>query len=266
MIYIDTSESRANTTMPNISSAIEVDNLEELTGADIMVSPIQMPATTETLIKKHLANGALLVQRKHGHDLPSSVGNRLNSSLGRMQNVGATQSQCILLFIGVLTANTYEEAVINRKTTRQNYWIVQAALSKWHDRGGVVEHLPRKSMIEPWCNMKLRHLDEYKESPTKEVWKSKPHIEEMDDFLQVLQLVTDARNTLASLPGIGPKMAQTLWDEFDGRVAEALCWLTNPERGKIAGIGPKTTENVREWLGLEKANWMSLETFEQEDL
>lgn len=265
MIFIDASENRTNTTMPHIHDSVEVANLEEVTGADMMVSNVKMPVTNEFLIKKHVENGALLIQRKHGHDLSSSIGQRMNSSLAKMQICGAKQSQCILLFIGILTINEYGEAVINRQTTRQKFWVVQAAISKWHDRGGVFENLARKSMIEQWMKMKLKHLKEYSANPTKEVWKKSPDIQVVDELLQVLMPVNDARNTLASLPGIGPKTAQTLFNVFEGNVAEAICWLTNvsKEKQKIAGIGKKTTENIREWLGLEKANWINLDIIKE---
>jgi ERCC4-type nuclease len=55
---------------------------------------------------------------------------------------------------------------------------------------------------------------------------------------------------LACIPGIGEKTANILWDEF-GNATEALCYLTMlGEKKKIKGIGPKTIEKAREYIGI----------------
>lgn len=265
MIFIDSSETRSNSTMPHIESATIVDGLESYTGADFMISRLQMPSTTETLIDRHIENGALLIQRKHGHDLASSVSERLNHSLARMHKAGAKQSQCILLFIGMLFADKDGNALIDKKMTVQKFWTIQASISKWHDRGGVYESIPRASMIEQWCKMKLKHLGEYDKSKIKEVWATKQEVTQFDDFLQVPVAVDDGRNLLVALPGIGPKAANALFDEFNGDIASALCWLTYPpkegNKKNIKGIGAKTIENIREYLKMDEHMWLSQEVF-----
>lgn len=266
MIFVDSSEIRSTSKMPYIDDAVEVIGLEELTGADFMVSSLKMPATTKTLIYKHIEAGAYLVQRKHGHDLISSIGERLNNSLAKMRSTGAKQSQCVLLFIGVLSANEYGEAVINRRKSNRKFWTVMGAINKWNDRGGVVDRLSKVSYIEPWCYMKERHLEEYAKNPVKEVWKSHLPIHEKEEMFQTLQIVNDFRNTLVTLPGIGPKTANILWEEFEGNGAEIISWLTSTskEKKKIYGVGDKTVENIREWMKLQKRNWLNLDILEKE--
>lgn len=265
MIFIDSSETRSTSKMPHIESAIKTDGLEFYTGADFMISRLQMPATTEMLIGKHIKNGALLVQRKHGMDLASSISERLNHSLAKMHEAGAKQSQCILLFIGMLFADKDGNALIDKRRTVQKFWTIQASISKWHDRGGVYESIPRANMIERWCKMKLNHLDEYAVTRIKEVWATRQEVTRFDDFLQVPVAVDDGRNLLVTLPGIGPKAANALFEEFDGDIASILCWLTYPpkegNKQKIKGIGPKTIENVREYLGVDEHMWLSQEVF-----
>ena len=259
-IFVDRSEVRSNTTMPYIQGAIIVDNLEEITGCDFMLSRMAFPATTEELIKMHIQNGALLVQRKHGRDLSSSVGERMNSSLARMREIGATQCQCVLLFIGMLTEQN-GEAIINRQNTKMQFFQVQSAISRWHDRGGVVETLHKASLVEQWCNMKVRHLEEYAEKPEREFFPDNPSVHKMDKVLQVLMPVKDARITLCTFPGIGEKTATLLMDEFI-YLSDAMAWLTFPDTKdsmKIKGIGKKTKEKAREWLGLPDVMVMHVE-------
>ena len=61
--------------------------LESLTGGDLMVTPTSLTADSDSLIKAHLDNGAILIQLKISHDFTSSVGTRLHTSLARMISV-----------------------------------------------------------------------------------------------------------------------------------------------------------------------------------
>lgn len=265
-IFIDSSEIRPQSTMPEIPGAVMSDYLEEWSGADFMVSPLEIPLTTEPLLRKHIEAGALLVQRKHGLDLVSSMGERLNTSLARMQKLGACQSQCVLLFIGVLTCDSQDQAIIDSRETGQRFWSVQAAISKWHDRGGVYESLSRYTLIPEWCRMKLRHLNQYESAPTKQVFQTESPVQVVHEFLQTLVPVNDGRNTLVTLPGIGPITAELLWDEF-GNLSDILCWLTMPPsktKQKIKGVGPKTIENVREYLDILPVLWLQPELMPEE--
>ncbi len=259
-IIIDSSELRSNSTMPEIPNSVESSILEEITGADFMISQLSIPTTTPTLIEKHIESGALMVQRKHGLDLSSSVGERLNSSLAKMVATGAKQSQCILLFVGFLTEDDEGFAVINKQRAHMPFLSVQGAISKWHDRGGVYENLSRPKSLPEWCRMKLRHLNEYKQLPIKRVLQKPAKIEEFNS-LQIPVLVEDGRNLLIVLPGIGLKTANILFKEFDGNVSEILCWLSDTDmktKQKIKGIGPKTVENFRKFIGIDDVMGLEL--------
>lgn len=248
-VYVDASEVRSNSTMPDIPDAIIVNGLEEITGADLMISTMQVPPNNEALINIHIQNNAILVQRKHGHDLSSSVGERLNTSLSKMKALNAKYPQCVLLFIGFLTADDQGIATINKQTTGMPFFSVQSAISKWHDRGGVYENLPKASLLAEWCRMKLRNLDEYAAHPEKQQLASAPRVE-IEDELQVVYTINDARVMLSCIPGIGQKMVNTLWNEF-GNASEILCYLTMLDKDKkIKGLGPKTIEKAREYLGI----------------
>lgn len=259
-VFVDPSELREGSLLGDLGADFPptpISGLEEWTGADLMISIAPFPAMTETLVRAHVTAGALLVQRKTGLDLVHSIGERMGSSLARMRNTGARQSQCVLLYIGVLTCNAQNEAVMDGRETHAAFWGVQGAISKWHDRGGVVEAISRPSLLEGWLKMKLRHLTEYKNEPVKDNWPPPPTIEDFNNPLQVPQVVKDGRVTLATLPGVGSARATAIWNYLQPRptLAEALCLLTNDNSRivqDVPGIGKKTAENIRNYLGLDE--------------
>ena len=267
-VYIDPSETRESSVLGVIPPDVPVHplpQLEEWSGADMMVTIQPFPATTEMLFRKHVEAGAFLIQRKTGLDLIHSVGERMNTSLSKMRATGARQAQCVLLFIGVLTCNNERYAIVDGRETHANYWGVAAAVSKWNDRGGVVENLSRPSLIFDWLKMKARNLMEYRDEPVKTVFPSSPQIYTIDDTpLQIPQLVKDGRVTLATLPGVGAVRATAIW-EYLGRnatLADALCLLTNEDSiisKEVKGIGAKTIQNIRAYLGLDEIMQFNLE-------
>ena len=267
MIIVDSSELRKDSTMPDLDGITISDDLESRTGADFMVSPMEMPITTDTLLQMHIKGGAIFVQRKHGRDLASSIGERMNSSLSRMLKWGAIRPQCVLMFIGILNCNRNNNAVINKQQTGKSYWSILGATQKWVDRGGSFVTLHRASLIEPWCKMRIRQMQEYRKKHTKEIWPASPEVMANDKFLQTLQPVYDGRVLLASIPGIGAKAANLLHEEFRGDIAAALCWLSQPyskEKSKVKGIGPKTFESARRYLALDRTMQLMLEVMPEE--
>ncbi len=257
MIIIDQSELRSNSTMPNIAGSVASPNLEERTGADFMISPLQMPIGTDALLKKHIEEGALLIQRKHGRDLSASIRDgRLNSSLAKMHDWTHRPAQCVLLFTGFLTSSSGGKAVVSKQQTSLPYWTVMGAIEKWKDRGGSYTQLSQPTLLEEWANRRMQHLKEYQVQGIREIWPTKPVVQ-AKNFLQTLVPVSDARVLLATLPGIGEKTANLLWKAFNGNIINALCWLTMPHHKKypkspkIKGIGHKTIENVRKYFQLD---------------
>lgn len=259
MIFIDPTEADADTRLPPIPNAVICNGLEAMTGADLMLSALEAPASTETLIRKHVAAGALLVQRKSGGDLVHSIGDRLTTSLARMHVVTPRASQRVLLFTGTLTCDPNGEAVIDGHSGGYGkFWPVVAALARWGDRGGVVVQLPTDAFIPQWVEMRLKHLREYADpkETTRLVYPPADFPMDApaaDDPLQLPILVRDGRVILAQLSGIGPKRAQQIWDYCDKNLGWALTLLTDegsPELHKIPGIGVTTIRNIRTQMGL----------------
>lgn len=259
MIVIDPTEGDADTRLPPLPNAVTWPGLEALTGADLLLSALDLPASTETLIRKHIAAGALLVQRKSGTDLVHSIGDRLNSSLARMHEVAPLRAgQHVLLFTGTLTCGADGVAVIDGRDAMGKFWPVAAALARWGDRGGVVEMLPADAMIPQWVEMRLKHLKEYAgpNGDTRLVYPSDAYpldLPAADDPLQLPIAVRDGRVVLARLNGIGPKLAERIWEYCGRNLGWALTLLTDessPELHKIPGIGLTTIRNIRQQFGL----------------
>lgn len=260
-IYCDPTELRAGSRLPAMTGVVPVDGLEALTGADLMLSIFSAPVSSEHLIRKHIAAGALLVQRKSGDDLVSSMGPHLNSALDRMWTLTSRPGQCVLLFSGLLAADSNGMALINGRMASRTYFSVLGALSRWHDRGGVVEQVAGDDLIPGWCELKLSHLREYStaEGEVKHFYPDTAlRVVDKSDPMQLLVQVRDGRVTLATLPGIGPKLAEDLWTWGGGNLARILDALSTPATLKRAdrprGIGPATIRAVRAWMGYSESD------------
>lgn len=258
-VFVDPTEGAATSRLPPIPHAVVVPELEALTGADLMLSVLDMPATTPTLIRKHCAAGALLVQRKSGQDLVNSLGDHMTDQLARMHEVGTRQSQRVLLFTGCLSMGENGVAVIDGRDAMGRFWAAQAGLARWNDRGGVVETLPSDVFIPQWVERRLKHLAEYA-TPAGEVRFVYPPNEFPmdpplpDDPLQLPIRVRDGRVVLASLAGIGPKLAERIWEFCGENLGWALTLLSDeasPKVHKIPGIGVQMIRNIRQQCGLD---------------
>lgn len=260
MIFIDPTEADTDTRLPALPGAMPRPGLEQATGADLLLSVLDAPAHTDTLLAKHIAAGALLVQRKSGGDLVHSVGDRLTSSLARMHTWTMRASQHVLLCTGTLTCAPDGAALIDGRDAMGKYWSVAAALARWGDRGGVVCTLPDDESIPAWVEMRLKHLREYA-TPGGELRHVYPPSEyPMDppvdnDPLQLPILVRDGRVVLAQLAGIGPKKAEQIWQHTGKNLGWALTLLTDAgsvDEHKIPGIGLTTIRNIRTQFGLQE--------------
>lgn len=244
--------------------------LEAMTGADFVISPLSVPFVP-ALLKEHIAAGAVLVQMKRGLDLSSSVVDRMPASLARMHAVGARNSQCSLLFIGVLTCDVNGEGKINNQPIQnfngQSYWVVVSAMEKWMERGGVVTSLSRLNLLPDWLILKEKHLKEFHfvepvhtvYDPTDPLYEVEP-----DDPLQELVLVKDWRKTLMSFPGIGKTKIEALLSAIakehsetgnDNAVTLGECieWMTTWSLiRRVPGYGKGIYQNIRKWFGLEQ--------------
>jgi hypothetical protein len=249
-IYYDPTESRAHTRLPQeiIESGRPLPRLEETTGADLLLSPLSTPVLkeiTDTLpnqiaFKKH-CNAGMLVQRKSGRDLTSSIPN-LPSILMRML---AWTDKPWLLTTGNVLCSKSGKAVIDGYETNFGYNALIGALDSWQCRGGYVSTLCRDSLIPAWTNNWLEKLKYLTDNPDTPVFHRMP--------LQTLSN-TDWAYTLITFPNIGPTRARQI-QQFTGKLAWALTYLSDMDNIKLDtkpdGVGPETFKGTRKWLGLE---------------
>ena len=234
MIDIDASELSSSSRLSAFPGSRKSTVLEAVSGADIMISPLTAPCTSEKLIRIHVKAGALLVQRKSGQDLVMSIGERVNTALARMRSVGARQWQCVLLstgyyapkfdnkdtlWVGTLKADAKKgKPYIWWTDVPRSYLSLQTMLRHFTYRGGVYIPLTCDDEIESWCKKTEEELIAFHKgemSVIKQVWpsaKSYPPDPAMpNDPLQEPVLVKDARVIIAQIDGIGPVTANRVW-------------------------------------------------------
>lgn len=242
--------------------------LEEITGADAIVTTSKMPLNEGTLLV-HLSEGACLLQIKHECDLSASVGNRLNSSIARMLPLTRFSWQRQLVPVGMYHGADNETRTVEvaSDSGRKPYWrgcnpavpyeALQTAAWHWILRGGCyIPFVQNKSQLKDYCyrlDHDLRELGKKR----KKVYPDLPAIytdPRQDDPLQEVEIIIDGRRVLTAFPGIGQQRAQDLWDAADEQLCIALLWLSQPWSKALkeklpAGVGKQTVEKARELYG-----------------
>lgn len=277
--FYDPSEYDKDTTMPTVPGAIEVPGLEARTGADWLLSPLDVDrAHTDKQLAMHLVNGAQMVQAKRT-DLASSVGYRLNESLARMraiclQALGRySASQCALLPCGIHWPGKHGELwsgqlvqgarpyayVEEQRKGNVTYTGIESARAWWTLRGGVV--LPdclTLSELPAYLTRQLARLVECQQSPTKVVYPPKPTVPPQECEVDGLQLLVQASPTLrllCAIPGIGIELARTILDHYavypGMTVLDMLVQLSSP-----AGNWPYNWGKLRQ-QSLANALWVT---------
>lgn len=240
MILIDPSELREESRLPAriLTQTTLLPGLEERTGADILLSPLSMPATSDYLLRQHCEAGAL-VQRKSGLDLTGSItSGRLTSQLQKMLE---WNSKPWLVVCATITADKDTGVAVIDGHSSLAFNAVTGAFDFWQLRGGYLTILPGDEYLTGWIGNMLDRLRALQQEPVKRVFQRQP--------AQVL-LPPDQSSTLATLPGIGQEKASTLI-----ATGETLAWLLTflcdeTMEVKLPGIGPGTIRKVREWMGL----------------
>jgi len=239
-IYVATNEIE-------IQDAIVIDSMEELTGADIMVSALKLPPSNEVLVKKQIESGAVLIQRKSGTDLTSSFGYRLDSAIARMTSIpGVAPYQCLLLFSGVIGVSSTGNAIINGRHTETLYSSILGALDAWIMRGGTVITVNGDEFIPDYLTLKEKKVREMFGQPVKEFYPPP---------LQELRLVSDWRVSMATFPLIGAVRANKIRDflienRLGDSLIQALVVTTNPIYAGKDSMGQAVVSACRSWLGL----------------
>lgn len=264
MIIIDQGETDGRTLLPEIKGARVCPILEAETGADLAISPLEMPATTKTLLLKHRDAGALFVQGKWSFDdLSASVmDGRLMGSIARMLAFEIPSACRVLLYTGPIPVLGSAE------------W---GALTKYQDRGGRVETpLPSYNDIPRWCAMKERHVKEYSGRPLSWIF-TEAETPVDNGMLQIPMEVAknDPRRAIIQCPGIGQELANRWWEAVrlslpaTATLFDLLAWMSweKPDEAgipKVPGYAEGKRLAFRKWLGLTPGHNLGLKGAENE--
>ncbi len=277
MIGIDATEVKKVLTPPGTKTK-KLTWLEELTGADVIVTVVDLPLT-KRLLPDHLEQGAVLVQIKRGADLLSSIGTRMKMSIAKMVKLTSHQWQRVLLPIGIYMPDRSSGKCLvatpmgNEKsphfyhaTPPKDWSAYQTALWRWRKRGGVVEPgVYTDGDLKRWFEREQVDLRSMLSEDKNQVWPDAPKLfspAEKDDPLQELIPIKDWRIVAAAIPGIGPKRINDFivtWQDRQNTEmfptgVEYFEWLLRspllPRGYKVRGYGVKTFENCRKLFGL----------------
>lgn len=267
------------TQFPYIPGAVECVSLEAMTGADVLISPIDMPCSKPALIREHLANGAVLVQVKIGPDLAASIPDRrLNFSLCRMKELTSNSFQRWLITTGLLTDRESDDrawfdgvplATLAPGLAHVGYRACQTALRHWSMRGGRYLNVARLSDLPVALQDFERDLYKAYTNPVQDIYPDAPRLEEdSDDPLQLVRQVRDWRVMLiASKCGIGPELAQVIYERSKGNAGFALADLTDPSpsRKLPKGLTLAKIERFRKMLNLADNEMLTVERIRNAD-
>jgi hypothetical protein len=89
-------------------------------------------------------------------------------------------------------------------------------------------------------------------------------------ILQRLSLIKDWRNTLLTLPGLGEKRVELVYQyvnmHYDGSLLQALFLLMDEKAiTAIPGLGTGTARKIRDWFGLDEVMDLSIEVKKELD-
>ena len=257
--YIDTTESRMTSRLPKgvIQAADVISGLEEFTGADMLLSPLNDPPLPvkitdifphQSALEAHCQAG-LLVQRKTGLDLIHSIPD-LKLSLHKMQKY---TPRPYLLIVGKFTHTREGVALMDSKPSVQStsYMEVILALEKWQQRGGFITFLTGDNWIAPWINLWLERLLVMPETKV-----ARPVYQRL-----IGPLEKDLhRETLMTLPGIREVLAQRIVD-YAGDLRRCLEVVTSYWTLELShrprGLGRKKIKGIKRYCGLEDGEMLT---------
>jgi ERCC4-type nuclease len=251
-VFIDPTEQRAGTRLPDnvITHAVILKDLEKVTGADLILSPLDRPTLKELTkcpasleaLKIHCSKG-VLVQRKSGNDLIGSI-SHLPEIQYRIQVWGLPW----LLVTGEIRCSPAQKAIVNGRKSGYSYWAVIGSLDAWILRGGGVTILQKDNLIAKWLSDMSKRLSEV-ETPQM-ILPQRPR-QELTRDQELNQIVA----TLMTLPRIGGTTAVTIARQTKG-LKEALRMLGDPNilkrKDRPEGVGPKLIEEFRKIMQLKE--------------
>ncbi len=179
-LWIDKSELRSSSiTAQHVKDYQSMVGLEKLTGADMCLSFTHI-APSDPQIIGLLHTDSYFIQIKHGGDVIGPEQRMIE--LERMANIVPYQSQRYLL-----------QVARPDSAYGQDYWREKAIHRNWN-RLGVTDHIEKPQLLMGWLEMLARG-----NKGLTYVWRPIPKPKHR------LEIITDYRRTLLSIPGVGLK-------------------------------------------------------------
>ena len=302
MIYYDVTEANPRSKLPQdcIEYGEKFDNLEQITGCDFVILPeksnyeevqallkIEMTFVkiaealnlslmdvinlsnkdAEKVLHEWLFAGAILVQRKSGHDFLNSLGPRLNNSIAKMCEVAPKQHQRMILVTGVFSKKG-DDLTLNGKRTSYKYAQYRSAKEAVYKKGACISFEPTDKDILDWIKCQEKQLLKYKHTDLKWIVSPvyyAPDVPDMDDPLQLMKPVRDARRSIINIPGWGINKVNSLQEyvkdvlqiDYRPSLFSLLQYATSPETAKhLKGIGTGLIDNARKYVGLADSEYL----------
>lgn len=238
-----------------LDEVVFLPGLESATGADMVLSIWDAPASTKTLRWEHVKRG-VGIQLKRGTDLVSSVyDGRLINQLTRMLEwwdepwlvhfCNATfNGKDAALFDGDLFTFSERPAFTYRAYT--------SAKRNWQRAGGYFISIDPQYPFDRWAGEELERMRDDKDE--RLVRRKQVH----------LVSLSKGEETLATFPKIGSTKAHAIWLALRKAGArqsliQALVWLTDGYcEQHVDGIGSKITALARHHLGLQASERLEI--------
>lgn len=231
--------------------------VEELTGADFIITVSQVPPQNDVAILTHAKTG-MCVQRKTVPDFAASFQNDDNRLWLQLRRMRGVTDEPWLLLEGDLKGTREDRAVIDGRETELNYYAVVGAISSFQLCGGYVAWLNRDTQIQHWIEIEHGKLSERFEGDGE--WRAK---RVMRPVQKELYLVPDVQRTLTTFPGIGGEKAESIYNAAIRLNAEVPDGAKEPtlmdcllalQYSKIPGISTGIRNKVMKFVGWEDNN------------
>jgi hypothetical protein len=245
---------------PNFE-AISCAGLEQLTGADMVISSIPIPPTINLTL--HIANRSLFVQIKIGNDNLSF--DAIHRFIARTQACEIPKNQAILLRIGEQWKDNEDRFRIRGQSSYgTTAWRDYRRMIMANGFRGITIFPECLSSIDdlPWIEDYQAIIQKIKEEGSRDIYPPPP-IFQPDDIWQAVEEIRDWRRFFVSgLEGFGSKKANALFayvsENYSGQQVSAykvMCLMTDEDKKgkplhKIPLWGNKSRKEFRGLLGI----------------
>jgi hypothetical protein len=264
MIYADPTELRKGSRLPEDVALVAkpLPHLEDLTGADLLLTVHNYPATSEPLLRKHCESGAL-IQLKRRADLAASISteDRLRREIYKMRQWCERSWLVITGFPFHVNGRTVIGEIVKRELLKgkmarctavghigMRYEAVDGAVDAWRYYGGYAKFIPDDSLLSGWLQRQTRLLVAIEEGKVSELPPRSVQRELVDS--------TKLSWLAALFDNIGRKTATLVYKELErkfGREAtlyEAVAYVLSYMATEIPGITAPRIASWRETFGL----------------